>query len=415
MNDADIGTEDVQQQQQQAINLLKKMIVVLEQKETFPFRNRKKINVLIEEFLEKLEDDIHGMFFDNYIEADSDNYRGLDSERDTEEEVEIAVRFFPEVLTRYSENDEDGRQSVYYPIQLLAFTCREGGRAWQCNAKAVSFIPLLARLAIELGLFEEDERGGLLCLDVSEGDNVLYLLTLTGETIVENLEEKYRAIDDKCLQVLIQLRKLGLLKKEDIQRYGLLRNLCREKYFAEKRFRFLVEWDPNVLTQTDEDGILPIHCQAFSSSIQGFRSVFEAGIHYYPMKEGISLLFRKDDHDKTPFHLACGNFGHEKVMEIVEDTLVGHHHLNDDSDDDANGPYNIVDALITACIDENIHLDCVYFLLLREPDVLQKLLPSSSSSLSSSITTNATETIVTEINPKKRKRKDTKKNDHDGT
>jgi hypothetical protein len=36
-----------------------------------------------------------------------------------------------------------------------------------------------------------------------------------------------------------------------------------------------------------------------------------------------------------------------------------------------------VDALITACIDENIHLDCVYFLLRKEPDVLQKLLSSS--------------------------------------
>ena len=69
-------------------------------------------------------------------------------------------------------------------------------------------------------------------------------------------------------------------------------------------------------------------------------------------------------------------------MEGVEDTLVGHNHLNDDSDDDADGPYNIVDALITACIDENIHLDCVYFLLRREPDVLQNLLPSSSLSSS---------------------------------
>ena len=35
-----------------------------------------------------------------------------------------------------------------------------------CNVKAISFIPLLARLALELGLFEEEEdeeeRGGLL-------------------------------------------------------------------------------------------------------------------------------------------------------------------------------------------------------------------------------------------------------------
>jgi hypothetical protein len=37
--------------------------------------------------------------------------------------------------------------------------------------------------------------------------------------------------------------------------------------------------------------------------------------------------------------------------------------------------FDVVDALITATIDdENIHLDCVYFLLRSQPDVLQNLL-----------------------------------------
>jgi hypothetical protein len=38
-----------------------------------------------------------------------------------------------------------------------------------------------------------------------------------------------------------------------------------------------------------------------------------------------------------------------------------------------------IDALITAAIDKNIHLDCVYFLLRREPDILQKLLLSQQT------------------------------------
>jgi hypothetical protein len=105
------------------------------------------------------------------------------------------------------------------------------------------------------------------------------------------------------------------------------------------------------------------------SSIRGFRSVFEIGILYYPKKKGINLLFRKDNYDATTFQRACEQFGYEEVMNVAEDALVRH-------SDTVPPPLNIVEALITAAIDENIHLDCVYFLFRREPDVLQKL-PSS--------------------------------------
>jgi hypothetical protein len=66
-------------------------------------------------------------------------------------------------------------------------------------------------------------------------------------------------------------------------------------------------------------------------------------------------------------------FGREKVMKIIEDTLVRY----------SDAPINIADSLLSAAIDENVTLDGVYFLLWREPDVLQKLLSSSSSSSSS--------------------------------
>jgi hypothetical protein len=383
MDDADTNDDEDQQHGEQEIistaaakqRRLLKLISVLEKKAKFSLRTRNKTDELVENFLQELGDDIHDMLCANNTEAE--NYSGLDSDRDTEAEVEAIVRVFPEVLTRRKYDDEN----FYYPIQLLTFALDEDGD-WQCNEKSVSFIPILARLAIEFGLFEEDKRGGLLCEDGKI--NVLQDLMLSdGQTELPN-QEHNEYLDTKQLQVLIQLRKLGYVKKEDIQRNGLLHRLCRNDYFAEKRFRFLAEWDPSALTQTYHDGQLPIHCAAEISSIQGFRSVFQAGIHYYPKKKGISLLFRKDDHDKTPFQYACRNFGYQTVIKVIEETLADHYHLNDDSDDDANGTYNIVDALITACIDEHIHLDCVYFLLRREPDVLQKILSLSSLSLSSS-------------------------------
>ena len=186
-----------------------KIDLVLERKEKFPFRNRKKIDGLIKEFLEKLEDDIHDMFFDTTYDAETDTYDGLDSDRDTEEEVETAIRFFPEVLSRRKAvYDIDG--NFHYPIQELALAHNvhnvhnEDGN-WQYNnsynnVKTVLFIPIVARLAIEFDLFEEDERGGLLCLD-RDGDNVLQHLMRTVETIVENLEEKYRVIDLSLIHI----------------------------------------------------------------------------------------------------------------------------------------------------------------------------------------------------------------------
>ena len=117
----------------------------------------------------------------------------------------------------------------------------------------------------------------------------------------------------------------------------------------------------------------------------------------------------------TSFQRACKQFGHEQVMTGIEDTLTRY------SD---STPLNVVEALITAAIDEDIHLDCVYYLIRREPNVLQKLLSPTVAVVAfdnnddGSTNTNdvgSPETIVTKITgPKKRKRKDKKDDDDDG-
>ena len=65
-------------------------------------------------------------------------------------------------------------------------------------------------------------------------------------------------------------------------------------------------------------------------------------------------------------------------MKIVGDTLTRYLDTT---------PINVEGALLSAAIDENIHLDSVYFLLRRQPDVLVKLL-SSHSSLTVSVVTS---------------------------
>ena len=66
-------------------------------------------------------------------------------------------------------------------------------------------------------------------------------------------------------------------------------------------------------------------------------------------------------------------------MKIVEETLARF----------PDTPLNVIDALLSAAIDENSHLDGVYFLLRREPDVLVKLLSQSQSQTSATSTAAA--------------------------
>jgi hypothetical protein len=72
-------------------------------------------------------------------------------------------------------------------------------------------------------------------------------------------QEHHELVDDQYFQVLIRLRKMGLLQKEDIQRCYLLHECCHQLCY------------------------LPV-------------------IHYFPVKKGINIMFSKSDCDDTPFH-----------------------------------------------------------------------------------------------------------------
>jgi hypothetical protein len=366
----DNGDEPQQQQQQQKAEQQAtdddarrrrhlKINSVLERKEEVPLRTKNKIDVLIKEFLEILGDDIHDMICDNGVDED---YRGLDSDRDSDDEVETAIRLFPEVLSR----------TIGYhhtvPIKRLSYIYDGARGLYLCNLNAVLFIPLFARLAAEFGLFEEQEREGLFI----NGDNGLRTLATLTDPLARNHED-HEIVDNKYVIVMEKLRQMGCIRKEDIKTYILMIDICEQHdNFPEKRFRFLVEWDPTSLLHADDYIRIPLHYAADIVTIQGFRMVFGYGILYYPIKKGISLLFKKDEHDKTPFHIACNKHGRDEVMRVIEDTLIRHSSSSENSP-----PLNVAEALITAAIDENIHLDCVYFLLRRQPDVLTNLLLGS--------------------------------------
>jgi hypothetical protein len=343
------------------------LISLIQQKKEYPKRTRKKMNRLVKEFLNKTKDDLHRLMCEYGPE-------GLDSDRDTEEEVEAIIRFFPEVLSTADEH-------FICPIQRLV-----------CNITVVSFIPLYVRLAIEFGSFPEEIRGGLFTKD-KNGENIF--MNLTRGNTSDDRDHQELAVNDKYLLVMERLRQMGYLRKEDIQRNRLLERLCCHHFYSENRCRFLVEWDPTALLIgfPDEDSSYsPLHhVTRCGSTIRGFQVIFEYGILYYPIKKGISLLFQKSKYGVTagitPFQVAYQKWGQDEVTKVIEDTLIR------SSSSSNTPPFNIAEALIMAAIDENIHLDCIYFMLRREPDGLQKLLlqlsPASAAAAAASNNSNS--------------------------
>jgi hypothetical protein len=306
INDDDDDVQSSLTEESAADQIILELISLLQRKKKYPARTRNKIDRLVNIFLRKIEKDVHKMICYNYVHArdgeEEDEYDGIDSDRETEDEVEAIVRCFPKVLSRKG----GFRDNKYYPIQRLTFV---HDRRRECNMKAVPFIPVLLKFAIEFGVFKEKKRGGLLCENDASGNNPLQDLVRTDK--VDSNREHHEAVDDKYLAVIKNLRKMGIVKKEDIQKHSMLRRLiCENKVFAEKRFRFLVEWDPTILLQTDKKfGFGLLHFAVDFPTLQVFKSVFEYGIIYYPNKKGISLLFQKNKMGMTPFQMACKKWG----------------------------------------------------------------------------------------------------------
>lgn len=332
---------------------------ILQQKyEKYPTRVKSKVNGLVRHFLGELEDTVHKLLTDNRTDEGGE-YLGFDFDRDSIEGVEAAIETFPSVLAR-----RDKAAPWSYPIEKQAHSLRDD--TFRVNVHAVSFLPLLARLGDRHGLFREEDRAGLL-IDDDAGFNALHRLVGNSDNDVEDGdEEHHELVDVRCVDAMGKLRETGHMKKTDVREYDLLQTLCRSSVFAERRFLFLSGWDPDALRHVDDDGDSPLQCAAEFQSIEGFKTVLDVVIRYFPRKEGIKLLFQTNCDGATPFETACLRHGRENVMEIVESVLTEQH-----SD---STPFNAAEVFLSAATDENTGLDGVFFVLRRQPDVLQKLL-----------------------------------------
>jgi len=219
--------------------------------------------------------------------------------------VKAIIELFPESL---SQIDEEGDLPIQSALYLM-----EGGRS------SVKFVPLMAKEGCRLGVGGEENRGGLLSIVPTDGDddgdNTIMLLS--GDRHAG--EEKGQAFDEydrKRAHVLEKLRDLNLLKKADIEEYRLVQRAFNPR--CQRRFDFFTSWDPAALGAGDSQWLAPIHYAIYETDIEEKEEAFEmalkAGMKYFP--ERLGFLFCKEE-GMSACKEAFDEIGVDKAMKII--------------------------------------------------------------------------------------------------
>ena len=250
----------------------------------------------------------------NELQLDlSGEWLGLDSDIDTEDQAEIAIRFFPMILTEHLQLS----YAILGPIQLLL-----------SREIAVSFVPLLAKLLTEAGEFLERQAV------VKVGLRNIFELLLTNsfpQLVVGG--EISKSFDDESLLALSRLRELGFVENVEIGMLimALLANSIedqREIEFVETRFRLLIGWDPSILMDggTSNRPLLhTIYSESMRSDVDAclflrlFEVLSELGMTHYP--EELGFIFHKWG-GTYPLHRFASTHGPEEIVQTVNDNLV---------------------------------------------------------------------------------------------
>jgi len=294
-------------------------------------------------------------------------WEGLDSEVDTEEEVEVAIRCFPDVLKGRVPRARRHYYRIlhgYFPI-FHVMSC----------LRALPFVPLLAELGDTFCTFRSEERGGGLLVHVANRiwsplEELFWNRMLWSET--RNYDEEYgRQLDEVSLSVLLRLKEKGLMRKEDVGPC-VSEVLCVKPFRTERRFRFLLDWDPTVLKGLGPGCSLlrdflkrePDNPVREDDELKRFQTIFELGMSHYP--KDIGFMFDTPDRESiydsdSTLKIACDKFGKEKVTMIVDAMILKSTLRRCDA---------IRTLVFTAATNTNIRSDGLYFFIRLDPTAL---------------------------------------------
>ena len=217
---------------------------VLEHQSEFPSVIRRKIEWIARDdepqqqgsiaFMERLNDSVR------YFLTPP---RYLDSDVDTEEELEVAIRLFPTSLEAAD------------PRRRVRNRCPIGMSMHYVNKRP--FVPLFVELGHELGVFGEHEHEheqerrkehhtetetDAWPFEELFSDREMYDLG-------QNREEYHRQLDRTSLSVMVRLKERGFLVEHHVQK-NIRLILCSEHARTKERFRYLLHWIPSLLEVT---------------------------------------------------------------------------------------------------------------------------------------------------------------------
>ena len=321
------------------------------------------------------------------VETTTSKWRGPDTEIDTNDEIELVIRFFPKVLRETRPIDEIWEWD-FYPIFWIT-TC----------LKSLPFVPLIAELGSEYEMFEDKEQGGLLNIyQIRKGSPLLQMITnrfiLAHEPV--HSQEFYRQVDDISHSILVDLKEKGFVRKKDV--WDCIKNLLNEPpSLTNKRLQFFLDWDPSILLIKDNFSV-ELFQRRFGTSLldeflkqcgrrhtthimlERFRTIFELGLKHYPKQLG--FLFHDDlttvlkpscrmfgDHNEitveNSYRQACDIFGEEHVDRAVKESLLEYARGHEGD--------SIPRMIHTAATNQQIIVDGLFILGRRDPTALVAL------------------------------------------
>ena len=244
----------------------------------------------------------------NEWEKDKEWEQGMtDLVKDTKQKL---VELFGQSLHRLEkiDPDESAFEKVAKKIPSSLSFVHEGLLPIQRAASyddisSLKYIPLMAKEGVKRNVGGEGKRGGLLC-------GVLHDLVYHGHSV--HPEEKDRI----CVEVLKQLKKEGLLVKEDIIDHDLIYMSTGPATI--NRFKFFVDWDPDAVENYFKYGQLLMHRVA-TDVLEDFHAVLEVLLEKYPTQAG--YLFQKNDEGITAFEELEGVATLEEKMQALNSIL----------------------------------------------------------------------------------------------
>ncbi|GFH46434.1 hypothetical protein CTEN210_02908 [Chaetoceros tenuissimus] len=215
------------------------------------------------------------------------------------------------VLQEFPESMKVKNQVDRIPIQSCFVKASKG--------KSLKYIPVLAKEGSKHEVGGADGRGGLLTTipRISSARNtrrntLQFLPSLPGDEY-----------DRLALNTMKELKKLGLLKKDDIKEYNLTLYSVGTGKDAPLRLRSLLEWDHAYplerITYKGTSTMFMHWVILWHTELENVKAVLTVTFNMYPEEAG--FLFQRNENGKTALEYALEKFGEKETMTMLHEIL----------------------------------------------------------------------------------------------